>query len=447
MDILSLMLNTDKLEIQSEVIANLEKEDFGSLWGQIVFQAMEDVLATTYSIDKVLVANKIIENGILPPDGTRDKVDMFLLSVENRYVKDSANYEGYIKILHDLRQRREINQKITDLQKDVIDVGSNMDEIMERVRSISFKITKHDDFIITPEKIAEIREKEILERLDRDKGVMTGFPTLDSRLTHFIYPGLVSVIGARPSIGKTRFKQNLVRNVCEANPDLGVLMFCLEQDAQAELDRLTAIANGIPLREIKHLYMWKKEDPRITQIIKFGEHIGKEWNLTFVNKRTMLLAEAINIMNMLKEKHNIKWVIFDLFDRLVDINASEKKAERLREKLAELAEWARLLDVHVTLVAQVGRRAEMRKDKRPMLSDFVSSGAYEEYADLVFLLYRGDAYNTDDPATFEVQIAKQREGSVGTVQFDRNEATLELIDRGEVDMSGVNDILGGGDIL
>ena len=70
-------------------------------------------------------------------------------------------------------------------------------------------------------------------------------------------------------------------------------------------------------------------------------------------------------------------------------------------------------------LAQLSRAPELRTNKRPILSDLRESGAIEQDADVVMMLYRDDYYNEDSerPNTGDVIIAKHRNGATGTVEL------------------------------
>ena len=97
-------------------------------------------------------------------------------------------------------------------------------------------------------------------------------------------------------------------------------------------------------------------------------------------------------------------------------------------------ELAKELDVPVILLCQLNRDCEMRADHRPALSDLRESGAIEQDADVVMLLYRPAFYGmpTERKSKYPseglgvVIVAKHRNGETGDVYFGHNASMTKI---------------------
>jgi replicative DNA helicase len=97
----------------------------------------------------------------------------------------------------------------------------------------------------------------------------------------------------------------------------------------------------------------------------------------------------------------------------------ENRVQELSAISRGLKMMARDLEVPIIVVSQLNRSPDARNDKRPMLSDLRESGAIEQDADMVLLIYRDDYYEPDSESKgiAEVNVAKHRNGPTDRVKL------------------------------
>ena len=120
-----------------------------------------------------------------------------------------------------------------------------------------------------------------------------------------------------------------------------------------------------------------------------------------------------------KRDKNLGLIIIDYIQLMSGGKKSESRQQEVSEISRALKGVARELNVPVIALSQLSRASDSRTDKRPGLSDLRESGAIEQDADIVMMLYRDEYYNkdTEHPGEAEIIIAKNRSGGTGTVRL------------------------------
>ena len=158
---------------------------------------------------------------------------------------------------------------------------------------------------------------------------------------------------------------------------------------------------------------------------------------------SLTVSEIAAIARRTKRQNGLALVIIDYLTLIEADNPMEPRQEQVAKAARRLKGLARDLDVPVLCLAQVNRQAEQAKDNRPRLSNLRDSGAIEQDADVVMFVHREEYYRRDDEAydqdlkgKAEIIIAKQRNGSTGTVELQWAAEFTRFLNEGEDDAFG-----------
>ena len=244
-------------------------------------------------------------------------------------------------------------------------------------------------------------------------GVTTGFVDLDKRTSGLQKSDLI-IIAARPSMGKTAFSLCLARNAAVKGNK--VMYFSLEMNKELLTQRFLAMEAMIDAGRLRTGEL-NPEDWK--ELSKAADSLDKV-DIFIDDTPGMKLMEMKNKCRRIKESSGLDLVIVDYLQLMEIGGAVESRQLEVSALSRQLKQMARELECPVVVLSQLNRASETRKDSRPILSDIRESGAIEQDADVVLMLYRDEVYNpetTEHPGECEVIIAKQRNGPIGTVEL------------------------------
>lgn len=388
----------------------LEPEDFYSLANKLIYKGFLALDSEKTPIDSLTLRNELEKRSELSQVGGEYYISTLMIDVSS-----PENARAYANIVKNKSKLRSIIIKQvqlvdrcylaeTDWKEALSDTTSELDKIRDQT----------DNNIITSDvNYVENRFRVLKERAE-SKHVGTGYLNLDQ----FLYEGLakrrIVLLASRPSIGKTAFKINIIRNLCEQG--FGIASFSPETDFLGESDRLDSIITGIPGEDL----IRAKPGASFTDTLVLSAEKISNWNYHFINKTRLGLGDVRLIVKDLKRRYRIDVVFIDLFSNLYDILnfSGTSKVDNIDAKLQETRDLAEELDVCMFLLHHVARDIDKRKDKRPQLSDLRGSGGYEQICDTVMFLYRDKFYRKellDDIA--DIIVAKQRYGPVNETAY------------------------------
>jgi replicative DNA helicase len=255
-------------------------------------------------------------------------------------------------------------------------------------------------FISMSEAVAEFEKQ--LDSHSQDDFFPTGFAFHDNALGR-LRRGMLALIGARPSMGKTAFMLCLALKQLLAG--IRVYFFSLEMPRADMIARLVSIKTGIPLLDILQCRISDEQAKQIIGVLPSVSELPGDWGEESDLKKMKKLFDQIE-----RGSRSIVYVDFLGLVRVPGLDVAQQYAVTTEVGLA-LKCAAMELQIPIVAGVQLNRQVEMRKEKHPTLSDFRDSGRLEEAADLALGLHRPGFYdkNSNDD---ELQIfcLKNRNG-------------------------------------
>lgn len=323
----------------------------------------------------------------------------------------AANIQRYAGILVDRAVKRSLIQLAGEMQGTAQgneDAGVLIDRAASELEKLAQKKVKQEPVLIGDMLSNYV---ELLQaRMDGTvKPIKTGFKDLDQRLDGGLERGTLTVIAARPAMGKTAMALALSRNVAEWG---SACFLSMEMAAQQVNDRNIAALGRVPVSWLRKPDNDQDAWNRVTSAFQRAQELK-----FYIDDQTALNMLDIRAKSRsVKRKSGLDLLVIDQLSFITG-GTAENKAYELGEYTRGLMNLSKELNCAVVLLAQLNRECEKRNNKRPLMSDLSSSGSIEQDAANVIFLYRDEVYNPDtqDKGVCEVITTKQRQGEPGTV--------------------------------
>lgn len=241
--------------------------------------------------------------------------------------------------------------------------------------------------------------------------ISTGFRDLDTMLDGGLERGTMSILAARPGMGKTAMGLALARNVAI---DGTSLFLSMEMSKSQVSDRNIAALGGL---SVSWLRKPKETDPMNWDRVTAAFAKAQALNMFIDDDTSLSMLEIRAKARGLKRRHGLDLLVIDQLSFITTTSSSDNKAYEIGEHTRGAVALSKELDCAVLLLAQLNRDCEKRSNRRPIMADLAMSGSIEQDAANVIFLYRDEAYNpaTRDKGICEVITGKQRQGQIGTV--------------------------------
>lgn len=367
-----------------EFIPECHKELFYKGDHQLVFAAIEALYERRSDIDALTVVEELKKSGSL------DKVGGMMGVVQlTNSVFSAAHIESHLAI---------IKQKY--LQRRLIEIGSKMvTNAYEDTTDIFELLEDAEKILYTSKESAGVKTDyvtmaQIMTQMfknppkDEELPLSLGDSSIDKYETGT--PGEVTVVAGRPGMGKTAYALWEARKTAEQG--YPVAFFSYEMKNRVLASRMLS-KSGVPFSAIKS----GKIDPTSSDSYRREMGLLHDLPIYMVDDSTLDMRNLMNMARRFVKRMGVKRLYIDQLS-LVQMKGNDynKDFDRMTAVMRNAKLMAMDLNVPVTVLAQIGRSVETRGGlMKPTLSDLKQTGAIEEYADSVVLLWRPEYYYTN----------------------------------------------------
>ena len=337
-------------------------------------------------------------------------------------VPSAANLMYYVEIVREKFVLRRMISACTTVVGQAYDhqgeVDGLLDEVEKDILAISQERIENKSIAIKDLVRTAINTiEDYHQRQGMLTGLGTGFPDFD-KMTSGLHEGEMIVIAARPSMGKTSLAMNIAESVA-LDQKLPVGVFSLEMTAESLVLRMLCSRARVNLRNIRDGFLAERDFPKLTgaagKLANSPLFIDDTPGLSILQLR----AKA----RRMHQQHGIKLFVIDYLQLL---HSTSRRAENRQQEIADISSGvkalAKELKVPVIVLAQLNREIEKEKNRKPRMADLRESGAIEQDADLIGMLYKpavddedGGGESAQDAVPVNLVIAKQRNGPTGDV--------------------------------
>ena len=395
----------------SRLMEEVRPADFYSPSNQTVYEAMKGLFDTGKPIDTVTVSELIFKDS---KNSKSINASYIARLVDN--VPSSANFERYIEIVLEHSHRRKLLKASGRIELLAMAMGKEIHSVLDEAEQTIF--TASDDAIgdglVGVNDVLEGAIERIEEIENRGTG-LSGLPTYFSDLDYYLsglQEGNLVVLASRPSMGKSSLGLNIATNVSKEGKV--VAFFSLEMTKEELVQRVLFSEAKVTSGDARKGQLGPEKWSRVVEAASKVNSLP----LYFDDAPVITVTDIRAKSRRLKSSKGLDLIIVDYL-QLMQSSSGDNRQQEIAEISRNLKNLARELRVPILALSQLNRAAEAREDKRPRLGDLRESGAIEQDADIVMMLYRDDYYNpgTEIPGVAEVNIVKNRSGQTGKVEL------------------------------
>ena len=394
-------------------LETLQPGDFYDPANREIYAAMQAITVSGQPIDLVTLDEELSRRGKLDAVGGA----AYLVEL-SRSVPSAVNARAYIRIIDEkstLRKLIAASEKISQAchaeERDTQDI---LEEAEKQIYDITMRKGGEELTAIQPVLLKTFeRIEQLVKNHGRVDGVESGYAELDELLTGF-HPGEMILVAGRPAMGKTSIGMNFIENAA-IRTGKKAAVFSLEMPAEQLAMRMLCTEARVDMQKVRRGQIddtdWGKLCDAMISIGPTSIYVDATPGIS--------VSQIRSKARRLQLEHGLDIILIDYLSLMSAAGSFGSRQEEVAQISRGLKSLALELNVPIIALQQLSRAPAGRANHRPMLSDIRESGAIEQDADVVMFVHREDYYNPDtaEKNIAELIIAKQRNGSLGTVKL------------------------------
>jgi len=361
---------------------------------QHVWSVMRELWDARKPIDFITITQRLRDLGQLEAAGGAAAI-----SELNTFVPMWSSYEYYADIVRDKYLRRQMIQMASQMRMDAYEDSGPAEEVLQRGQELLFGLEADNDDKCRMRhwKDDVIKAVTDIEKRYKSKGsisgLQTGFGKFDG-MTDGLKGSQFMVIAARPGQGKTALMMAIANHMA-VEEKKSVAIFSLEMSADQLASRVVCLRSKLNLQRVRDGFL---SDLHMKTVIREAGNAAKA--LVFIDDTPDLkLPTFYKLALRAKRKYGVDAILIDYVQLLRSVNkrAQDNRAEEISDASRMCKKIAKVLNIPVIGLAQLGRDADSRGvNSRPKISDLKGSGQIEQDADIIALLFRPNKDKSPD---------------------------------------------------
>lgn len=407
----SIIIEPENAQIALEYVSGSQfnDPDLGALYELLV-----DLQASGFPIsDTRLLVLELKKSGLYQKLGGGAIIGHATAAISSNCI----TYARQVKWAWLRREVERVGEEIRHESKSELDPEALIDSATGKLESIRQSMATDVNESLEDALASTVNEINEARKLGRTLGIPTGFPTVDDNTGGF-HPGSLTILAARPSVGKSAFAMDVATRIAERRRP--VFVVSLEMTGTDISYRMLSRKTRISVMSMQNGSITTDEQ---VEIFKAKEDL-RQLPIKLYASTSATVAKIKARAKIHKSRGECSLVVIDYLG-LISGARQQSVYERISSISRELKQLAMELHLPVLCLAQLNREAT--KAERPALSHLRDSGSIEQDADNVWLLHRKDLQSTD----VELIIAKQRQGQTGVISLGFDPETIAFVDQSE----------------